>query len=85
MKNKVKVVLFIIILLAAFLRIYKLDQVPVSLNWDEAAFGYNAYTIANWGKDEWGDSFPLVLIDNQDYFYFIERLDFALSSQKRQI
>ncbi|MDO8638367.1 MAG: glycosyltransferase family 39 protein [Candidatus Daviesbacteria bacterium] len=66
MKNSIKILLLIIILLASFLRIYKLDQVPLALNWDEAAFGYNAYTIANWGKDEWGNSFPLVFTSFRD-------------------
>lgn len=59
MKLKIKISLFIIIIIAAFLRLYKLDQVPPSLSWDEAAVGYNAFTIANWGKDEWGNFFPL--------------------------
>jgi 4-amino-4-deoxy-L-arabinose transferase-like glycosyltransferase len=34
--------------------------VPSSLNWDEVAAGYNAFTIANWGEDEYGNKFPLV-------------------------
>jgi hypothetical protein len=42
------------------LRFYKLDKVPASLNWDEVAAGYNAYTIANWGRDEYGNKFPIV-------------------------
>ena len=50
------IVLGIIVLGAIFLRTYKLNQVPPSLDWDEASFSYNAYTIANWGKDEWGKS-----------------------------
>jgi 4-amino-4-deoxy-L-arabinose transferase-like glycosyltransferase len=53
-------VLTIIIALATFLRFYKLDQIPPSLNWDEVAAGYNAYTIANWGADEYGNKFPIV-------------------------
>lgn len=54
------IILFLIIASALFLRLYKLDQVPASLNWDEVDAGYNAYTIANWGVDEWGQKFPLV-------------------------
>jgi 4-amino-4-deoxy-L-arabinose transferase-like glycosyltransferase len=50
----------LIVLLAGFLRLYKLDQIPASLNWDEVAAGYNAYTIANWGMDEYGNKFPTV-------------------------
>ena len=66
LKNRIRIILFLIVILAAFLRIYKLDQVPVSLNWDEAAFGYNAYTIANWGRDEWGNSYPLIFTSFRD-------------------
>lgn len=52
--------LLIIFAGALFLRIYKLTDVPPSLNWDEVAAGYNAYTIANWGADEYGNKFPVV-------------------------
>ena len=55
---KVKILLLIIIILAAAVRIYKLDSVPPSISWDEAAVGYNAWTIANFGKDEYGKFFP---------------------------
>ncbi len=58
--NKVKIFLILIVILAAFLRLYKLDSAPPSISWDEAAVGYNAWTIANYGKDEYGKSFPLV-------------------------
>lgn len=68
-KNNQKVtwaVLFIVVLLASFLRLYKIDQIPPSISWDEAAVGYNAYTIANWGKDEWGKAFPLFFKSFED-------------------
>ncbi len=52
------IVFLLIIILATFLRFYKLDQIPPSLSWDEVAVGYNAYTIANKGKDEWGKTLP---------------------------
>lgn len=56
--NKTKIILVAIIILAAALRFYKLDSVPPSLSWDEAAVGYNGYTIANFGRDEYGKLFP---------------------------
>lgn len=60
-KNKLTyIALLVIVILAGFLRFYKLDQVPASLNWDEVAAGYNAYTIANWGADEYGNKFPII-------------------------
>lgn len=64
--KKIHILLIAIIFLAAFLRFYKLDQIPPSLSWDEAAVGYNAYTIANWGKDEWGSTFPFYFKSFED-------------------
>lgn len=51
---------------AIFLRIYRLDSVPPALSWDEVAVGYNGYSIANWGKDEWGETFPIVFKSFED-------------------
>lgn len=53
-----KIILFLIILLALFLRSYKINSLP-SLNPDEAALGYNAYSLLLTGKDEHGTSWPL--------------------------
>src|SRR5258708_5301484 len=58
--------LLIVIIMASVLRIYKLDQIPPSLNWDEVDAGYNAFTIANWGQDEWGQTFPLIFTSFRD-------------------
>lgn len=60
MKKFKLVILIGIVILGGFLRFYKLTEIPPSLNWDEVAAGYNAYTIANWGRDEYGYKFPLV-------------------------
>ena len=60
MKRIYLIILAMILVLGAVLRFYKLDQIPPSLNWDEIAAGYNAYTIANWGADEYGNKFPIV-------------------------
>lgn len=68
-KNESKLIWIIfalIIVLAIFLRFYKLDQVPPSLSWDEVAVGYNAFTIANWGKDEWGKTLPFYFKSFED-------------------
>lgn len=56
----IPLVVFLVFSLGLFLRLYKLDQIPPSLNWDEVAAGYNSYTIANWGADEYGNKFPIV-------------------------
>lgn len=55
MKNK----LLLILVLSLFLRVWRLDKVPPSLNWDEVSIGYNAYSILKTGKDEWGKKLPL--------------------------
>lgn len=60
MKRIYLIILTTILVLGAILRFYKLDQIPPSLNWDEVAAGYNAFTIANWGADEYGNKFPIV-------------------------
>lgn len=50
-----KVLLVLILVLAAVLRIWKLDLVPVSLFGDEADVGYQAYSILKTGKDYMGN------------------------------
>jgi 4-amino-4-deoxy-L-arabinose transferase-like glycosyltransferase len=54
-----KIFFLIILAGAAFLRIYKLDQNPPALYWDEASLGYNAYALFTSGVDEHGEAFPL--------------------------
>lgn len=56
-----KGLLFLIIILAFFLRIYKLGEIPANLNPDEMALGYNAYSILKSGADEHGQFLPLAL------------------------
>lgn len=57
--NKVYLLLIVIVILGSSLRLYKLGGVPPSLSWDEAAVGYNGWTIANWGRDEYGKFLPV--------------------------
>lgn len=64
---KKEILLIIIILISSILRLYKLGEIPASLNWDEVSLGYNAYSILQTGKDEYGDSFPIVLRSFDDY------------------
>lgn len=52
------VLLFLIVLLAAFLRFYQLGINPPSLTWDEVAWGYNAYAVGIDGRDEFGHFLP---------------------------
>lgn len=57
----------IIFVLAFFLRLIYLTQIPPSLDWDEASLGVNAYSILKTGKDEWGRSWPLTFEAFGDY------------------
>ena len=52
--------LFLILIFALFFRVYKINENPPALNWDEVSHGYNAYSILKTGKDEWGIKFPLI-------------------------
>lgn len=63
-----KTTLFIaIILLAIFLRFWQLGKIPVSPDWDEAALGYNAYSILKTGRDEYGTRLPMTMRSFDDY------------------
>lgn len=62
-----KYLIILIFILAAFLRIYKLSDYPVGFLWDEAALGYNGYSILKTGKDEYGHFFPLIFKSFGDY------------------
>ncbi len=70
-----KVILILIILLALFLRFYQLDIYP-ALNADEAAIGYNAYSLIQTGADEHGNPWPIHFQSFNDfkpglYFYVV--------------
>lgn len=60
-------VLGLIIILATTLRFYKITTNPPSLYWDEVSIGYNANSILQTGKDEWGQSYPLLFKSFGDY------------------
>src|SRR3989338_9212559 len=51
--------LLVILLVASLLRLWRIDQVPVSLFGDELDVGYQAYSILKTGKDYSGNSWPL--------------------------
>ncbi len=55
---KQKIILTLIIVLAFILRFYRLGDFP-PLNADEAALGYNAYSLIQTGLDEHGNSWPV--------------------------
>ena len=62
-----KIILLLILGLGLFLRTYKLDVRPLGFTWDEAALGYNAYSLLLSGRDEHGQATPLIFKSFGDY------------------
>ncbi|MEK7500016.1 MAG: hypothetical protein AAB649_05425, partial [Patescibacteria group bacterium] len=48
-------------------RLALFPSVPPGINRDEAALGYNAYSILKTGNDEWGIRFPATFRSFGDY------------------
>jgi 4-amino-4-deoxy-L-arabinose transferase-like glycosyltransferase len=81
MNNTVKkkifnIAIIFVVLVSILFRFYQFPAIPPSLNWDEAAYGYNAYSILKTGKDEFGKFMPLYFRSLDDYklpvqMYFI--------------
>ncbi len=62
-----KILFWLIIILAAVLRLWSLSHYPAGLNADEAAIGYNAYSLIQTGQDEHGVSWPIHFKSFGDY------------------
>lgn len=69
MKSRLLVIISLVLILAVgfFFRFYKLGITPAGFYLDEAAMGYNAYSIAKTGKDEFGMAFPLIFRSFLDF------------------
>lgn len=61
-----KYLILAVIILAFVLRFYNLGSYP-ALNADEAALGYNAYSLLQTGKDEHGNPWPIHFQSFNDY------------------
>lgn len=59
--------LLLVLVLAVLLRFFRLGFNPPSLDWDEAALGYNAYSILKTGRDEYGNFLPLIFKSFGDF------------------
>lgn len=62
-----KKILFCLLALSFITRFFHLGSLPPALNRDEAAIGYNAYSILKTGRDEHNQSFPLNFKSIGDY------------------
>ena len=67
MNKKIFIFLSLIVIVASLLRFWELGKVPASPDWDEVALGYNAYSIMQTGRDEYGEFLPIVLRSFDDY------------------
>ncbi len=68
MKRYLPVILLILITLLGFVtRFYLLGKAPAGLYLDEAAQGYNAYSILRTSQDEFGKFFPVVFRSFGDF------------------
>ena len=56
-----------LVILAGIVRLVALDKFPAGMNADEAAIGYNAWSLIQTGKDEHGVSWPQVFRSFDDY------------------
>lgn len=56
-----------VVFIAAFLRLYKIGQVPHGMTWDEAAIGYNGYAVITTRRDEWLTRLPISFRSFGDY------------------
>lgn len=63
-KKFLLIFLGLILFLAGGLRFYRLGSNPPSPYWEEAALGYDAYSILKTGKDFHGNSWPLVAFES---------------------
>lgn len=64
MKN---IAFYLVLLLGFILRVYGLARNPAGFTPDEASFAYDAYSILNTGRDQWGSFLPIVLKSFGDY------------------
>lgn len=62
--NKITIKIICVVILAAALRFYQLGNNPPSLYWEEAAIGYDAYSVLKTGKDWHGNPWPVVAFES---------------------
>src|SRR5574340_1080491 len=67
MTKKIAILLFLITLLGGLIRFREISNNPPNINTDEAAIGYNAYSLLKIGKDEYGQPWPLAFRSVDDY------------------
>ena len=61
--DKYTIILILIMLIGIITRIIGLGKIPIGINVDEAGTMYDAYTIANYGTDRFGNTYPVYMIN----------------------
>ncbi len=62
-----RIILIIILIVAAILRLWQLSKLPSGLYWDEMDVGYQAFSLLKTGKDYFGNFLPLQLHSFAEY------------------
>lgn len=65
--QKKYLLLFLVFLLAGFVRLWGLGSIPHGLTWDEAAIGYNGHAVVTTRRDEWLERLPISFRSFGDY------------------
>ncbi len=65
--NKTRFFLLLIIIISTALRIFYLGKIPNGFYSDEAAYGYNAYSLLKTARDEYGSFLPVAFKSFGDY------------------
>lgn len=68
MNRKIKIYLLVIVALGGFIRFWSLGDNHMGFFRDEAALGFNAWSILHTGKDEYGQSAPAVFRSFEVFF-----------------
>lgn len=83
MKKIHKLILLCVLLLSVLLRLWKLNALPVSLYWEEAAIAYDAYSVLKTGKDHHGNTLPIMAFESfgdwKPSLYFYSSIPFIAS------
>jgi 4-amino-4-deoxy-L-arabinose transferase-like glycosyltransferase len=67
LRHKYLIALVIVVFFGFVLRFYRLGLIPASLDWDEAALGWNTYSFLKTGSDEYGNAHPVSIRSFNDY------------------
>ncbi len=59
MNKRTAIILIAIVLLAALLRLIRIEEVPPGVNRDEASIGFTALSLLTTGRDEYGRHLPI--------------------------